>query len=217
MLKPSTLFLLALCTASPQANGFAGTDNNDSQPKLAIHQLSKAASAALRKEAKTKSATIGAEAARELVAIYEQITQHDRFATSETLQRRAGQIRQRLKRVHQKLVQSQRASLPQQPDAVLKQQFGANGAGNRAQNQAALNLGDRGLNGAANANAGNANDSAQLIDLIERTITPSIWEAAGGSASMAYFHPSLALVVTADHETHRKVAGLLTGLRQAGP
>jgi general secretion pathway protein D len=64
-----------------------------------------------------------------------------------------------------------------------------------------------GLGGAAIANY------QSLINLIERTITPDKWEAAGGDSNMLEFRQNLSLVVTAPQETHEAIADLLKSLR----
>ncbi len=55
-----------------------------------------------------------------------------------------------------------------------------------------------------------------LVDLIERTISPPIWDSNGGPATIVYFQPRQALVVRATQEAHRDVRHLLIGLRAAG-
>lgn len=56
----------------------------------------------------------------------------------------------------------------------------------------------------------------ELVALIERTISPPIWEANGGLATIVYYQPLHALVVRATQESHRDVRRLLIGLRAAG-
>lgn len=64
-----------------------------------------------------------------------------------------------------------------------------------------------GLGGAAIANY------ADLIRLIEQTISPDQWQIAGGNSSMMEFRQNLSLVVTAPQETHEAIADLLKSLR----
>ena len=56
----------------------------------------------------------------------------------------------------------------------------------------------------------------ELIDLIERTIKPDFWDAAGGPGSIFYYRPLMALVVRATSEVHDNVGGLMNALRRAG-
>jgi general secretion pathway protein D len=64
-----------------------------------------------------------------------------------------------------------------------------------------------GLGGAAMANY------FELRNLIETTISPDQWQAAGGNSSMQEFRQNLSLVVTAPQETHEAIADLLKSLR----
>ena len=208
----TTLLVLGLFRVNLALAAEAQTSPSFDKSPRAIHAISKAARSALRSEATAESVAEREAAIRELITVYEQAAHHARFWTSKTLQQRALQIRHRLEHVHKDLVE---AALPrperlEHPQTVLAQRLDNPGFNARGANPVPNAI-------PFNANAANTNSSQELIELIERTITPTVWQAAGGNASMAYFHPSLALVVTADHETHRRVAALLDGLRQAGP
>jgi hypothetical protein len=77
-----------------------------------------------------------------------------------------------------------------------------------------------GFNGPAPpGGAGPAEDySDDLIALIEATINADIWESAGGPASLVYYRPALALVISAPADVHDGVVDLLYQLRRAnGP
>ncbi len=57
-----------------------------------------------------------------------------------------------------------------------------------------------------------------LIALIEGTISADIWQSVGGPASISYYQPSLALVISAPGDVHDGVVDLLYQLRRAsGP
>ncbi len=58
--------------------------------------------------------------------------------------------------------------------------------------------------------------SQELIELIQRTISPKSWDVNGGPGSMFYYRPLMALVVRATSEVHGDVGGLLEALRRAG-
>ncbi|MEQ1827019.1 MAG: hypothetical protein ABL921_13775 [Pirellula sp.] len=64
-----------------------------------------------------------------------------------------------------------------------------------------------GLGGGAMANY------FELRNLIETTINPDQWQAAGGTSQMQEFRQNLSLVVTAPQETHEAIADLLKSLR----
>jgi hypothetical protein len=54
----------------------------------------------------------------------------------------------------------------------------------------------------------------QLVELIQRTIRPDVWDVNGGEGSIVYFRPLRVLVVTAPGEVHGQLGGLLNGFRQ---
>ena len=81
------------------------------------------------------------------------------------------------------------------------------------------------LNQAANPNrvanpanapvvAGPASYAPQLIELIQRTISPQSWDVNGGSSTIQYWRPGMALVVRAPGSIHQEVTPLLGQLRQ---
>ena len=57
----------------------------------------------------------------------------------------------------------------------------------------------------------------ELVELIQNTISPSVWAANGGPCTIIYYRPLMCLVVRATGDTHGDVGGLLEGLRRAGP
>jgi hypothetical protein len=56
----------------------------------------------------------------------------------------------------------------------------------------------------------------ELVELIERTISRDTWQVNGGRASIVYYRPWQALVISAPSEVHDRVAVLLGDLRAAG-
>src|SRR5690606_21069799 len=58
----------------------------------------------------------------------------------------------------------------------------------------------------------------ELADLIERVISPEVWDINGGPGTVAYYAPGRALVVRAPAEVHHQVGQLVEDLRAArGP
>lgn len=55
--------------------------------------------------------------------------------------------------------------------------------------------------------------SDELIQLIQQTIDPDQWRNNGGEASISYWQPAGALVVTASQLTQERIETLLIGLR----
>jgi hypothetical protein len=86
--------------------------------------------------------------------------------------------------------------------AVLAQQFRN---GNPAQTQAF----------GAQPNSNSQFDyGPDLVDLIQRTITPAVWDVNGGPASVHYFRPLHALVVAAPGQTHDQLQNVLPQMRK---
>lgn len=56
----------------------------------------------------------------------------------------------------------------------------------------------------------------ELVELIERTISPEFWDTVGGPGSIFYYAPLRVLVVSATLEVHWKIGGAVGGLRRAG-
>jgi len=62
---------------------------------------------------------------------------------------------------------------------------------------------------------GGANAQAvKLIDLIQNTIAPESWQAAGGNGSISYFDLLKVLVVRQTGEVHHQLGGVLKQLRK---
>jgi general secretion pathway protein D len=57
-------------------------------------------------------------------------------------------------------------------------------------------------------------DFETLIELIEKTVEPDTWQAAGGTGDMEGFPTNLSLVVSQTQEVHEKIADLLEQLRR---
>ena len=80
-------------------------------------------------------------------------------------------------------------------------------------------ISDGAQNSGQGASGGGAapDSSAELIELIERTISPDHWDTNGGPGSIVYYQPLQVLVIRASGEVHGRVGGLVGGLRAAGP
>ena len=53
-----------------------------------------------------------------------------------------------------------------------------------------------------------------LIELIQRVISPDSWDVNGGPSTMQYWRPGMALVVRAPEEVHEEISPLLLQLRK---
>lgn len=53
----------------------------------------------------------------------------------------------------------------------------------------------------------------QLVELIQRIVSPDFWDSAGGPGSVRYFAMRRVLVIRATSDTHKKTRDLLNALR----
>lgn len=60
-------------------------------------------------------------------------------------------------------------------------------------------------------------NARSLIDLIQRTVNPPIWDVNGGNSSIGYFAPYQALVVRTTGDGHFEISDVLGQMRRAGP
>jgi len=69
--------------------------------------------------------------------------------------------------------------------------------------------------GSLSGNAGGSarGEASNLIALIQSTVTPSVWDVNGGSATIQYYQRVHALVIRAPWTTHGQTGQLINGLR----
>ena len=157
----------------------------------------------MRREAMAATFADRSKAIRELCEIFVEIATGD--AMNDTLRDRyLGKVRSRLKRTQRDLEiqvsRDQRSKSRSAPQADLPATVPlATGSA------ATLSRG-----GAA------AENGQALVELIQATIAPEVWDVNGGQATIFYFAPVHALVVRAPGEVHRQAAGLLDNVRRAG-
>lgn len=60
-----------------------------------------------------------------------------------------------------------------------------------------------------------ADNAAQLIELIQKTIAPETWDVNGGNGAIFFYAPLNALVVRATSEVHFQLGGTAAALRRA--
>jgi hypothetical protein len=63
------------------------------------------------------------------------------------------------------------------------------------------------------APGGLADDGWQLVELIQRIVSPDFWEPTGGPGAIRYFAMRRVLVVRATSDVHEQIKDLLTALR----
>ncbi len=164
---------------------------------------------ATRREAMAQSMDERESPVLELISLYNELQRDPRRQPNTALDRLRLKVRVRLARVKdeiQKELVGLGATTPSTPSPSGSQDYPAAAF---AQEPIAPQTAHRG--GAAVAAA----QGAALVELIERTISPDIWDVNGGPATVVYFAPRHALVVRAPSEIHDRVDGLLRGLREA--
>lgn len=71
--------------------------------------------------------------------------------------------------------------------------------------------------GAFGGGIGTGDYGDELVDLIEKTISPDSWDVAGGPCSIVYVQHLHVLVVSAPDDVHGDVGGLMDALREVAP
>ncbi len=184
-------------------------------------EISREVRAALRAEAHAETAAEQAAAVHRMAELYREIMQDPRKVHSDLLRENRNRLWSRMTRVRRDLERDLRRKTSNDsshPSKAVEQ-----AAADLAEQFQRMNSTQGGptyiLEQAGGAFGGGMvpDHGQELIDLIERTIRPDFWDTAGGRGSMFYYRPLMALVVTATTEVHENVAGLLEGLRRAGP
>jgi len=157
----------------------------------------------MRREAMAATFAGRSTAIRELCEIFVEIATGD--AMNDTLRDRyLGKVRSRLRRTQRDLeiqvARDRRSESRSAPQADLLATVSL-----ATDSPATLSRG-----GAA------AENGQALVDLIQATIAPGVWDVNGGQATIFYFAPVHALVVRAPGEVHHQAAGLLDNVRRVG-
>jgi hypothetical protein len=208
---------LAVLAADPSA---------EDRPGRRYHEIERDLTAALKREAAAKDLVERGAAVRQLVAVYDELKHDPRTPTAPGLKEYAGKIRGRLvsvqKRLKQELARGQQAakrSSSELLDIVAdRDQLELSNYVAAQVSLAGYALGGPAqvfdsAGGAFGGGAVNGDFGQDLVDLIERTISPNSWAVNGGVCTIVYYRPLMCLVVRATGDTHRDVGGLLDGLR----
>ncbi len=162
--------------------------------------LQRAARESLRRWAKPK-ANEADIAAREFLALYEQLQQDTQLARSQRERLRL-KIRGRLLALARQI--GQRADGRQGPESVgpidgVLAQVGGQARGNAARGRQA-----------------NDDYGPELVELIQETVAPGSWDINGGTGTIYYWRPGRAIVVRQRGDVHEEIGGVLRQLQRAG-
>ena len=208
----------ALVLGAPAAGKIDSAKAKDAEAKPAKRlaaEIDRDISAALKREATAKSLKERGKAIEQLCTLHHEITSDERFATLDQMQSLRAKIWGRLTKVKTDLKrQLAKDGQPQLDDAQAEaaQYASSNLAG-------AMSLADFatgspisyfGRGGASQTDY----NAQQLIELIQRTISPDFWDVVGGPGTIFYYPQLQVLVIRATAEVHGDVGGLVGGLRE---
>ena len=201
----SYLLIVVLCLATtPDAPRSSSDDPADVSPAArSPRELRAAIRTALRSEATATTAYERNAASRLLCALYAQVQDNSVMSPRSRVQW-ADKIRSRLLRVKKRL----EAEISRKNDRL---QRATSASTSKTISATARN--DFVMGGQAQPD----DNGVALVELIQQTIRPNIWDVNGGEASIVYFAPLRALVVRAPGGIHRRTGDLLNRLRVAGP
>jgi len=189
------------------------------------HEIERDMTEALRSEARAQTPDARADAVRKMCDVYRELASDSRLETSDELKTYKAKLWSRMTRIKRELEQrlarqagEARSRAPSEAESQAIQDATVSLAAQMSYSNYTLGGPAYVLAHSGAAFGGGAvNDHAQeLIDLIQRTISPNFWDVSGGPGSMFYYRPLMALVVRATSEVHGDVGGLLGALRRAG-
>jgi len=196
-------------------------DKSEPQPR-SYHDISRELSETLRREATARTKPERAAAIYRLTVLYGELKRDPRLTESETLTSYKNRLWGRLTKVKKDLQREfDRADDDAGADTQLVEPVDEMTAGLTE----SLSLVGYSAGGPAHllsqvrgSSGGGAvpDYGPGLVALIERTIAPEFWDAAGGPGTIVYYAPLRVLVVRATSEVHHKIGGVLHGIRAAG-
>ena len=162
-----------------------------------------------------------------LLALHCEMVRHSTFAEGFALRESRSLLQSRLVRIARSIRKSESKQQPQKPlpgskvipaifdmIPVLAQQLGPAG-GNRGP-AAGGAAGGGGPAGGFQQTGRLPDYGPELVDLIQRVISPDSWDVVGGTSTIVYYAPLQAIVVRGTLETHENLIQLLFDLRAAG-
>jgi len=207
------LLTMAVVGEAAASNSSSATATDSSDGAREISAIRREVSDLLRTESALRDDEERSRQVRRMAEVYLEVVGDERFVINPLLQQQKSKLHTRLMRIRDDLKRRRSA-----------EQRGRN-ADDSAQREVAsslaahLQLASQTLGGPAavfeGATGGGPIDYADdLIDLITETINPTHWNVNGGSGSIMFYRPALALVVRASSEVQGRVSDLLGGLRE---
>jgi hypothetical protein len=222
-----TMTLLSIALGLVMVAADAGSSVAESAPAAVrrYHEIERDMTDALRSEARAATSAARAAAVRKMCAVYRELATDSRLEGSDALRSYKAKLWSRMTRIQRELEQrvarqsgSATGRASSEAESLTRRDVAAGLTADLSYSQHTLGGPGDVLEHNGGAYGGGAvNDHAQeLIDLIQRTISPNSWDVNGGLGSMFYYRRLMALVVRATSEAHGDVGGLLEALRRAG-
>lgn len=208
----SSFMLAAAMSVAAERQSRPAPLGEANRPHRSLSAIQLDVHAALRAEASTRRLGPNVPQVLRLINLHREFAAHPKRDKSEFLTRLALRVRSRLENVRDHIQRRdsrsdrhvKRRTVPPTivvPETqVLAQQFVVPGGAAQAQ----------GPGGAETIDYG-----PELVDLIQRTISPTTWDINGGNGSVVYFAPRHAIVVSAPANVHDQVGDVLGQLRAA--
>lgn len=172
---------------------------------MTLAELRRGVNAALKSEAVSARQGENPAEVTALVDLYLAMAADPRRDESPLVQKLGARVKARLVMVKRKVSRAKGKEVKRPAETVLAQQMGPGGAGGAS------------LPGAAGTAAMATPDyGPELVDLLQRVISPEVWDINGGPATIAYYRLGRALVVRAPGEVHHKLGTVVRDLRAAG-
>jgi len=234
-----SIFLVALLSVTtqvtaqtPETPSRAESTQPNSTSAKSPHEVRRAISAALRAEATAADGGTHAEAVRELCELFHEVRTQADMSEKSRIQWTA-KVRSRLLRVQKRIeTRDQRvldfgeagtsSQLVKRSTELVSVTISKSVAGSKSKDcvsspesvtEAVLSKLAVSSPGSSGGRAVPADDGQDLVELIQATISPEIWDVNGGAASIYYFRPLHALVVRAPGGVHGQSADALKQLR----
>ena len=193
----STILLAALAVlGAPAAELSSATDSSATKAEARpYHVINGEIRTAMRAEATAEGPQERHQAIRALCDLHSELVAHPRFPQSDTLQQYRVRVTRRLVRVKRSL----ESEIERARDSVDE----------------SVKVGSD-LDGALGGGAVMEDHGQELVDLIQRTISPDFWDVVGGPGTIVYFRQRQVIVVRATGEVHGNMGRLVRDLRAAG-
>lgn len=228
----STFLITLVLIAAPSEN-VAVVDSSLADELRPYHEIGRDVRAAMKREATAESDDARARAIHAMTRLYLEVKRDPRLPLAPTIKRykdtlwsRLTKIKTDLQRQIDREAEARQRATPEELAELLAAQQArqtANRATESLANQFALVSSSLGGPARVFAATGTGfgggmvrDHGEELVELIERTISPEFWDTVGGPGSIFYYAPLRVLVVSATLEVHWKIGGAVGGLRRAG-